>query len=614
MNKRDWGLCAFAAAMAFLLSMSGIACLLTAVSVECDIGVVLVWCMVAAIAWSVSIAFKKFWIPLAAFALILGYIWRSGLLQESIQSFSGAEGSADCLLCLIAVAGCMNTVNTVYRRSSSLFCVILAAAPLVPCFLNAQAQPSPLWLGIWLFGITLVLLTQPARRQGRGMFHTAALLLPVAVLCAALVLLLPPNKQEKPREMAHRVVQYLQEKGIGVPEGRALKVDGGAVELRKMGPRQEATYPVMTVTSDRGGTLYLRGCAYDTYFQNNWTNLNLREELYWPEVSAYTEKVTVKTEYAMSMRYFPYDAKGIENIGRGINNFSRQRDYSYEVGVPESRPASYTFLPEHGYCQLPTVARRWAESVLQDLITDQMNDGEKIEAITGYVKGLAKYSLHAEKMPEGELDFVVWFAEEAERGYCVHFASAAAVLLRCAGIPTRFVTGYMVQVKPGEATQVYGKDAHAWVECFLEGIGWVAVEATPGAEPAPVVQKQEAPAKKLNFAPLLYGGAALMAGLTAFMYIRWAVAVLKRRRLRKKGTDRDRILHIYGQLTELMELQETVPPEELKIIAEKAKYSQRPVEPGSIEKLEKALKNAKKALRKHSLIRKLHYRWILNLY
>ena len=54
--------------------------------------------------------------------------------------------------------------------------------------------------------------------------------------------------------------------------------------------------------------------------------------------------------------------------------------------------------------------------------------------------------------------------------------------------------------------------------------------------------------------------------------------------------------------------------EELKIIAEKAKYSQHPVEPGSIEKLEKALKNAKKTLRKHSFIRKLHYRWILNLY
>ena len=615
MVKRDWSLCVFSAAMAFLLSVTGVACLLTAFDAQCNIGTVLFCCMAASIVWSVSFTLRKAWIPMAAYALVIGYVWRSGALGASIACFTAGEGPVDCVLCVVAAAGCLNTAFAVCRRQHGILCIIFAAAPLIPCFFSESAVPSPLWLGIWLFGMTLLLLTQPARRQGGGKAHTTALFLPVAVLCVALLLLLPQNKQEKPRQLANWVVQYLQEKGIGVPAGRALKVDGGAVELRKLGPRQEAEYPVMTVTSDRGGVLYLRGCAYDTYFQNNWTNLNLREDLYWPEDLKPAGKVTVKTEYTMSMRYFPYYAEELASVSRGINNFSKQTEYTYEVSVLRAQPDSHTSMPEHGYCQLPTVTQRWAESVLEELITAGMTDGQKITAITDYVKRLAKYSLYAEAMPSEEADFVVWFAREADRGYCVHFASAAAALLRAAGIPTRFATGYMVQTKPGEETVVYGKDAHAWAECFLEGIGWVPVEATPGAEPEVSAQQQETTESiQLPVLPVLYGGAVLMAGLTAFMYIRWAVAVLKLRRKRKKGADRERIFHLYSQLAQLLALNGTAPPRELERIAEKARFSNQPVDPDSFEKLEKELKSAKKALKKHGIFRKIQYRLIWNLY
>jgi hypothetical protein len=144
-------------------------------------------------------------------------------------------------------------------------------------------------------------------------------------------------------------------------------------------------------------------------------------------------------------------------------------------------------------------------------------------------------------------------------------------------------------------------------------VGWIPVEATPGAQPESTAQKQEVPGK-LNLAPILYGGAVLMAALTGFMLLRWLVNVLKRRRKRKTGTDRERILHIYSQLAEILRLCGKTPSEELEQLAEQAKFSDHPVEADSCEKLEKALKNAIKSLKKHAFIKRIHYRLILNLY
>ncbi len=630
MVKRDWGLCAFSAAMSFLLSVAGTACLLTAFEVECSIGTVLFWTMLCAVVWSVSFTCSKSLLPMAAFALAVGYLWRSGLLQESVNGLAfslttvynrtqgwklmGVEGSADCVLCILAAAGTMNTAYMLCKRRRTILCILFAVMPLIPCFFTVEAAPQPLWLGIWLFSVTILLLSQPVRRQSPAKKLTAVLLVPVAVLSVVLLVALPQSGQEKPRALARQTVDFLQELGIGVPAGKPLKVDGGAVELRKMGPREEANYPVMTVTFDRGGVLYLRGCAYDTYFQNNWTNLNLREELYWPEDLTPAGKVTVKTEYAMAMRYFPYYGDGLENVNRGINNFSKLTEYTYEVAVLTAQPDTYTYAPEHGYTQLPTVAQRWAESVLSDLLTADMTDGEKIRVITDYVKGLAKYSLYVDKMPDDAADFVVWFAENATEGYCVHFASAAAVLLREAGIPTRFVTGYMVKAEAGQETVVYGKDAHAWAECFLEGVGWVPVEATPGADPEQVAVPEQTPQKQVDYTLFLYGGAGLMAALTGFMLLRWAVSVLRRRRRRKKGDERQKLLATYSQLAELLALDDRTPPQELEEMAQRAKFSNHPIETESLENLEKELKNAKKRLKKHSVFRRLHYRLILNLY
>lgn len=69
------------------------------------------------------------------------------------------------------------------------------------------------------------------------------------------------------------------------------------------------------------------------------------------------------------------------------------------------------------------------------------------------------------------------FARRA--GHCEHFATALAVMLRTRGIPSRVVGGFYGGERIGENYVVRGGDAHAWVEAWVDGEGWVSLDPTP---------------------------------------------------------------------------------------------------------------------------------------
>lgn len=67
-------------------------------------------------------------------------------------------------------------------------------------------------------------------------------------------------------------------------------------------------------------------------------------------------------------------------------------------------------------------------------------------------------------------------------GYCVHFAHAAAYLMRTRGIPARVAAGYAIAEAArggGSTLMVRGADAHAWPEIYLEDVGWVVIDPAP---------------------------------------------------------------------------------------------------------------------------------------
>ena len=107
--------------------------------------------------------------------------------------------------------------------------------------------------------------------------------------------------------------------------------------------------------------------------------------------------------------------------------------------------------------------------------------------VAGWLRARAGYSLDPGSLPRGT-DPVEYFLGENRKGYCVHFASAGVLILRQLGVPARYVSGFVVRT--GQFTKnggsyvasVKDENAHAWAEIWLDNVGWVPVEMTPGYE------------------------------------------------------------------------------------------------------------------------------------
>lgn len=105
-------------------------------------------------------------------------------------------------------------------------------------------------------------------------------------------------------------------------------------------------------------------------------------------------------------------------------------------------------------------------------------------------------------------DSVDEFLFRTRRGFCEHYASAFAVLMRAAGIPARIVTGYL----GGEVNElgnyliVRQADAHAWTEVWFKDEGWVRVDPTAAVSPLRVEAGISAAIPRSEPLPILVRG------------------------------------------------------------------------------------------------------------
>lgn len=104
-------------------------------------------------------------------------------------------------------------------------------------------------------------------------------------------------------------------------------------------------------------------------------------------------------------------------------------------------------------------------------------------AVADWLAANAKYTLKPPTLPRNA-DPVEYFVGESREGYCMHYASAATLILRELGVPARYASGYHVSTSifeesgDGYKGQIIDNTAHAWVEIYLERIGWVPFEVT----------------------------------------------------------------------------------------------------------------------------------------
>lgn len=115
----------------------------------------------------------------------------------------------------------------------------------------------------------------------------------------------------------------------------------------------------------------------------------------------------------------------------------------------------------------------------------------RIDAVRHFLETNYTYTKNPGKTP-ADKDFISYFLTESRKGYCTSFASAAVMLLRASGIPARYAVGLSVDseylqnaplTKEGlHALSVNDHHAHAWVEVYVDGLGWRPCEMTPGKE------------------------------------------------------------------------------------------------------------------------------------
>lgn len=264
-----------------------------------------------------------------------------------------------------------------------------------------------------------------------------------------------------------------------------------------------------------GGPQYLRGMAYDTYDGSSWQlshpdrveTLTLasqpwrlpvsmigagRPDLLSVYVEATQSNLVLLPGFAAEL-YFPTPVLFRDDQGAyrspvplpdGLYYSVRHERVAWqEASLAGANPltpklkvqyASWLGLPAGLPDRVAARAREWAGGTAAPPYA-------QIRNLTRRLQATYAYDTDAPRIPAGR-DHVDAFLFDVRRGTCEQFATSLAVMGRTLGVPTRLVTGYA----PGRHNlltgfhEVRGNDAHAWVEVFLTGVGWVPFDPTPG--------------------------------------------------------------------------------------------------------------------------------------
>ena len=160
----------------------------------------------------------------------------------------------------------------------------------------------------------------------------------------------------------------------------------------------------------------------------------------------------------------------------------RYTAYSRVLAAPPG--SAEDFLPAalaRAYLRTPRMDLRVAE-LARELAGDARSPLEVARRLETGLRQRYRYSLSLQRDPR--LDPVADFLFRQRAGHCEYFAASLAVMLRVLGVPSRVVNGFQAGEwnEYGRYFTVRQRDAHAWVEAFIPGAGWMTLDPSPRAE------------------------------------------------------------------------------------------------------------------------------------
>lgn len=544
-----------------------------------------------------------------------------------------------CLIALFAA-------GTVMQGRWLILTLALTLLPVCATLIVTNTPPDSVSLFMVMLAVALLMLTGTVRRhsprQGARLIVLAAV--PVGLLAALLFALCPQasyvNRSGDYLDAILEQFQNVALRGTGLGSETPATPNATATsDLSAMGPRRVWSYAVMDVETDYTDVVYLRGQDYDVYDGRAWTATLQRREVFSSGDSIQPQIIRIKARGSYKLRYIPYyPTESLLLDGGRLTNDDEQRSYSYFVShastpqtiTTETVETGYAYYPVDGkyahYLALPDSTRGWAEIYAQQIMdgfalteAQRLDANTVADAIAAYVRSVAPYDTNTGRMSGNDTDFARWFLEEAETGYCVHFATASAVLLRAAGVPARYVTGYMFSATAGETVTVTSDRAHAWVEYYdnMSGL-WRVLESTPPdlreeetlpqptdapvsvTEPSEAattvptepsdetrpVQKPNHPGEDLPDAKEV----GTVLGWILFPVLVWLLIMVQymlRRGWRSNAANSNAKALVRWQDVEIIcRLTKQEPPEELEMLAQKAKFSQHTITADELRQLD----------------------------
>ncbi len=158
-------------------------------------------------------------------------------------------------------------------------------------------------------------------------------------------------------------------------------------------------------------------------------------------------------------------------------NYKDEQGLSYQDYLAYVERVYEYYLP-------PTEISEKAAQYLESL---SEGAGDKIEVLNRLDRVLSgfSYTLSPGELPEKiktPADFTDYLLFEKQEGYCTHYATAFVIMARSMGIPARFVQGFLVPLTGRQPYIVRSSMAHAWAEVYIDNVGWIRYEPTPGIE------------------------------------------------------------------------------------------------------------------------------------
>jgi transglutaminase-like putative cysteine protease len=165
---------------------------------------------------------------------------------------------------------------------------------------------------------------------------------------------------------------------------------------------------------------------------------------------------------------FEYSVKAAE-----VLPIAQELDAASAEFLTPQEYGDFTSVPEPIEAQIEQIARSWT--------TEAPTAYRQVLEIQRRFQNEFAYDPGVELVDDGDTDALLRFLTETRVGMCQQFSVAMAAMVRSLGIPARVASGYQSGTETQDGTfLVQTKDAHAWVEVFFPGYGWLPFEPTPG--------------------------------------------------------------------------------------------------------------------------------------